>query len=175
MAKTLILYSTTDGQALRICERIQEQLEQQDNQIEMHEISEFNAEDLGNFDKVLIGASIRYGKHNKWVHKFIRENKARLEAMPTAFFTVNAVARKEEKNTPDTNPYIIKFLRKVDWAPTLKGVFSGRIIYPKYGPFDRHIIRFIMWMTKGPTDLSGTFEFTKWDKVEEFAEDFNKL
>ena len=31
------------------------------------------------------------------------------------------------------------------------------------------MIRFIMWMTKGPTDPTGTFEFTDWDAVESFG------
>ena len=33
-----------------------------------------------------------------------------LEKKQTAFFTVNVVARKKEKNKPDTNPYMKKFL-----------------------------------------------------------------
>jgi menaquinone-dependent protoporphyrinogen oxidase len=31
------------------------------------------------------------------------------------------------------------------------------------------MIRFIMWMTRGPTDPTLTIEFTDWDKVDEFA------
>ena len=31
------------------------------------------------------------------------------------------------------------------------------------------MIRFIMWMGKGPTDPTGTFEFTDWDSVEQFG------
>ena len=49
------------------------------------------------------------------------------------------------------------------------GVFAGKIVYPALGPVDRTMIRFIMWMTKGPTDPTGTYEFTDWDKVEEFG------
>ena len=31
------------------------------------------------------------------------------------------------------------------------------------------MIRFILWMTKGPTDPTLTIEFTDWDKVDEFG------
>ena len=86
-----------------------------------------------------------------------------------AFFNVNAVARKEDKNTPATNPYLIKFLKKVAWKPSLLEVFAGKISYPKYHFFDKHMIRFIMWMSKGPTDPSKVFEFTDWKKVESFG------
>jgi menaquinone-dependent protoporphyrinogen oxidase len=41
--------------------------------------------------------------------------------------------------------------------------------YQRYGPFDRHIIRFIMRLTGGPTDLHTNVEFTPWDEVRRFA------
>ena len=31
------------------------------------------------------------------------------------------------------------------------------------------MIRFIMWITKGPTDTKNTYEYTDWAKVDEFA------
>jgi menaquinone-dependent protoporphyrinogen oxidase len=31
------------------------------------------------------------------------------------------------------------------------------------------MIRFIMWITNGPTDISQSFEFTNWNDVEAFA------
>jgi menaquinone-dependent protoporphyrinogen oxidase len=48
-------------------------------------------------------------------------------------------------------------------------VFAGKIDYPSLGPMDRTMIRFIMWMTKGPTDPTQVVEFTDWEKVEEFG------
>ena len=80
------------------------------------------------------------------------------------------MARKPEKNAPETNPYLQKFLRKIDWAPQNLAVFAGKIDYPRYGFVDRTMIRFIMWMTKGPTDPTLTVEFTDWNKVDEFAQ-----
>ena len=136
----------------------------------------FNSE-LGpdTFNKVVIGASIRYGKHQPLVQAFIKRNQAVLESLPNAFFSVNVVARKPEKNTPETNPYLQKFLKKIDWQPQHLAVFAGRIDYPSLGFFDKHMIRFILWMTKGPTDPTGTFEFTDWDKVEEFGRTIARL
>ena len=80
------------------------------------------------------------------------------------------VARKPEKNTPETNPYLQKFLKKIAWQPANLAVFAGKIDYPRYGTIDRTMIRFIMWMTKGPTDPTLTVEFTDWDKVDEFGQ-----
>ena len=92
-----------------------------------------------------------------------------LEQKRSAFFSVNVVARKPEKNTPETNPYMQKFLKISNWKPDKLGVFAGKVDYPKYGFFDKYIIQFIMFITKGPTDTSKSFEFTDWSKVEDFS------
>jgi len=82
---------------------------------------------------------------------------------------VNVVARKPEKNTPESNPYLQKFLKQISWQPRYMAVFAGKINYPIYSFWDRQAIRFIMWMTKGPTDPTTVVDFTDWDKVEEFG------
>jgi menaquinone-dependent protoporphyrinogen oxidase len=49
------------------------------------------------------------------------------------------------------------------------GVFGGDLDYPRYGAMDRNIIRFIMWITGGPTDPRTQVEYTNWDEVRRFA------
>ncbi|MBT1446266.1 menaquinone-dependent protoporphyrinogen IX dehydrogenase [Shewanella sp. JM162201] len=169
--KTLILYSTVDGQTLRICERIKTHCESAGEQVTVADISAADGL-LGEADKVLVGASIRYGKHRPALFEFAAKHQQVLAGKINAFFTVNVVARKSEKNTPQTNPYMKKFLQLSAWQPQQLGVFAGKIDYPRYGLFDRSMIRFIMWMTKGPTDVTGNFEFTDWDKVDSFGADF---
>ena len=125
---------------------------------------------LDEYKTIIIGASIRYGKYRKELYKFIRKNKDYLDKKNNAFFSVNVVARKSNKNTPETNPYLIKFLKNIDWVPKKVGVFAGKIEYPKYKFFDKYAIKFIMWITKGPTNTSETYEFTDWEEVKAFAE-----
>ena len=168
MKKTAIIYSSTDGHTVKICEKIIEIIKHE-SIISLSSIEEADSLDLESFDFILIGASLRYGNHKANLFSFIKNNLESLNKKDTAFFNVNAVARKEDKNTPATNPYLIKFLKKVAWKPTLLEVFAGKISYPKYHFFDKHMIRFIMWMSKGPTDPSKVFEFTDWKKVESFG------
>lgn len=173
--QTLIIYSTIDGQTLEICRKIKMLAEQVGEQVSLVTLEQAEALSLADFDKVLIGASIRYGKHRPDLYQFVNRNHAVLDSKINGFFTVNVVARKPLKNTPETNPYMQKFLKLSLWQPQQLAVFAGKIDYPKYGLFDRTMIRFIMWMTKGPTDLKGTFEFTDWGKVEAFGTHFSKL
>ena len=151
MARTIIAYSTVG------------------HEVELAAIDDGPVIDLAAFDKIVIGASIRYGKHRPQVTELINANQSILESKPSAFFSVNVVARKPEKNTPETNPYLKKYLQQISWQPENLAVFAGKIDYPSYGFLDRLAIRFIMWMTKGPTDPSAVVEFTDWGKVDEFA------
>ena len=169
MANILIIYSTTDGHTVEICRRIIEVLEQSGHHIKLVNVTDASGMDLAPFDKIVIGASIRYGKHSPQIVEFIAKNETMLDSKPNAFFSVNVVARKPAKNQPDTNPYVKKFLKRISWKPKLVKVFAGRLDYPRYTPFDRFMIRFIMWITKGPTDPTAIIEFTDWQQVEEFA------
>lgn len=169
MANILILYSTTDGHTLKICQRIRALLEQDSHRIELRPIIDASPESLKAYDSLLIGASIRYGKHHKSVYDFIARNLAVLTTTPSAFFSVNLVARKPGKNLPDNNPYVRKFLRQIAWKPERIAIFAGKLDYPKYGFFDRWMIRLIMLITKGPTDPAAVVEYTDWNQVEDFA------
>jgi len=170
MFKFLIIYSTTDGHTKMICERIKKFLTD-GNLVELLSLEDAKKVDLSNFEKIIIGASIRYGKHSKELYKFINLNKNILDQKKGAFFSVNVVARKPEKNTAETNPYIDKFLKISKWKPNKIKVFAGKVDYPNYNFFDKYIIKFIMFITKGPTDTSQSYEFTDWSKVDDFSEE----
>lgn len=172
--KSVILYSTVDGQTLKICNKLVEVFKQQNQSVALFSIDEFT-EDISNYDKIIIGASIRYGVHNKSVIEFINNNKERLDTKKTVFFSVNLVARKPEKNKPETNPYVVKFFKTIDWKPTIVEVFAGNLDYQKYPFFDRTMIRLIMWMTKGPTDPKAKVEYTNWERVSAFGKKISKL
>ena len=172
--KTVIIYSSVDGHTFKICNRLKEVLLQNNQNVKLFSIDDFK-EDVTNYDKFIIGTSIRYGMHNKKIIDFININKIQLDSIKTAFFSVNLVARKSEKNTPDSNPYVIKFFKNVDWKPTIVEVFAGKLNYKKYPFFDRIMIQFIMQMTKGPTNTNTEIEYTNWDKVKAFGLQLIKL
>lgn len=170
MATILIIYSSTDGHTLKICRRLQCVIEQQKHHVKLVSIDDAPVTDLKPFDKIVIGASIRYGRHRPAVYEFIKNNRVTLDSKANAFFSVSIVARKPEKNKPETNPYMKKFLKNTLWHPKDLAVFAGKLDYPRYSFLDRNIIRMIMWMTKGPTQPDTVIEFTDWSEVETFAQ-----
>src|SRR5512140_537331 len=132
MAAILILYSTTDGHTLKICQRLQQVIEQGPNRVTLKSVDDDPDVDIAPFDKIVVGARIRYGKHSPQVFHFARTHLQALDAKPNAFFTVNVVARKPEKNSPQPKPYLRKFLARTPWRPKVLGVFAGRIVYRRY-------------------------------------------
>ena len=166
----LIAISTTDGHKMHIGERLRALLQARGAQVNLKRLADCSADDVAASRGVVIGASIRYGKHQPQVAEFIARHQAALEARPNALFSVNVVARKPDKDLPEGNPYLQKFLRTIAWRPKRLAVFAGRIDYPALGFADRTMIRLIMWMTKGPTDASRAWEFTDWSRVDAFGE-----
>ncbi|GIU05788.1 MULTISPECIES: menaquinone-dependent protoporphyrinogen IX dehydrogenase [unclassified Shewanella] len=173
MSKILIVYSSVHGQTRKICAYLEDKLKAVGNCVTAVNIAD--KVDLGEFDKIIIGASIRHGKHNPAVYDFIEAHQAELEQKPSSFFSVSLVARKPLKNTAETNPYMRAFFEKSPWVPDIAEVFGGNLNYPSYGAMDRNIIRFIMWITKGPTAADTNIEYTDWNKVDAYIDSIHQL
>jgi menaquinone-dependent protoporphyrinogen oxidase len=169
-----ILYSTVDGQTKKICEALANDLTHKNFDVSLYSINNFHRNILS-FEILIIGASIRYGKHNDLVTRFINENRENLKKIKTAFFSVNLVARKKGKDRPATNPYLIKFMRSIDWEPDIIDVFAGNLDYSRYGLFDRIMIKAIMKFTNGPTRTPYPLEYTNWERVRLFGEEISLL
>lgn len=117
MGRILILFSSTDGHTVKICARLQRVIEEKGHQVTVRALDDCSELDLAAFDKIVVGASIRYGKHHPRVYDFIENHLALLESKANAFFTVNIVARKPNKNLPENNPYLRKFLHQIGDLP----------------------------------------------------------
>jgi menaquinone-dependent protoporphyrinogen oxidase len=169
MPRVLIVYSSTDGHTVKICQRLRQAIEPSGAQVQVVSVADADGVDLGSYDTIVVGASIRRGRHSKAIHEFVDARADQLAAKASAFFSVNIVARKPDKNRPETNPYLRKFLERIRWQPRLLAVFAGKLDYPRYGFVDRLMIRFIMLITGGPTDPRAVVEFTDWNEVEAFG------
>jgi len=170
--KTLVLYSSVDGQTLKIINHISERIE---GEVEMFDIDKNPDIDFSQYNKVLVGASIRYGNFRKNLLNYVNTHKTQLDLLPNAFFLVCLTARKLEKSSPDNNAYMAKFDQLSLWQPRLKGVFAGALLYSRYNWWQTLLIQLIMKMTGGSTDKSQDIELTDWSRVSVFSKDFSAL
>jgi menaquinone-dependent protoporphyrinogen oxidase len=170
MKTVLVLCSSTDGQTRKICDRLRQIMQDAGDRVMLTMIEDAREVSPGDYQMAVVGARIRYGRTDARVIEYANRHAATLNAMPSAYFSVNIVARKSGKNRPETNPYVQAFLRRVAWRPHMLEVFAGKLDYPRYGVLDRMIIRFIMWLTEGPTEPDAVVEFTDWQRVEAFGQ-----
>ena len=85
MSNFLIIYSSRDGQTKKICKRIASFL---NNEISTELISLEDAKkiNLSDYEKIVIGASIRYGNYSRELFKFVDLNKNILDKKNVLFF-----------------------------------------------------------------------------------------
>ena len=93
MSGYLIVYSSTDGHTKIICDRIKNLLNSTSS-IKVLSIIDAKEQDLSKFSKIIIGASIRYGKHSKELYKFIERNKNLLNQKQNVFFFSKCSCKK---------------------------------------------------------------------------------
>ncbi|MGD9426668.1 menaquinone-dependent protoporphyrinogen IX dehydrogenase [Pantoea sp. NSTU24] len=172
--KALILYSTRDGQTRKIASSLAEVIRQH-QPCDLMNIKDAPQPVWADYDRVLIGASIRYGHFQPVVETFVKQHLQALQQRTGGFFSVNLTARKPEKRSPETNAYTRKFLASSPWQPDCCAVFAGALYYPRYRWFDRVMIQLIMRMTGGETDSTKEVEYTDWAQVRAFAQEFAQL
>ena len=173
--KILILFSTRDGQTREIASSLASELKEQAFDVDVVNLHRAEAITWADYDGVVIGASIRYGHFHSTLDSFVKKHQQALKQLPSAFYTVNLVARKPEKRTPQTNSYTRKFLLNSPWQPDRCAVFAGALCYPRYTWYDRMMIRLIMKMTGGETDTSKEVVYTDWQQVTNFAREIAQL
>ncbi len=171
----LLLYCSRDGHTKTIATHIAGLLQDAHAVCDVVDLLHANAIILSRYQRVIIGASVHYGRFNPALLTFIHHHAEQLNRMPGAFFSVNLTARKPEKCSPETNGYVRKFLKKIAWKPPLCAVFAGALRYPHYRWFDRIMIQLIMHMTGGETDRRKEVDYTNWQQVDEFSKKIIKL
>lgn len=160
VARILILYATVEGQTARIGGAIAERLASAGHHAELRDAaSGFDAA----CDAVVVGASVHYGSHPRWLRANLRRSRDALSARPAAFFSVSLSANPQ---------YAADFLRRVGWRPQLVASFAGALKYSRYGWFKRRLVQAFARMGGHSTDATRDHDYTDWRAVERFADAF---
>jgi menaquinone-dependent protoporphyrinogen oxidase len=171
MAKIYIPYSTGEGQTARIAEYIAAVVRSHGHEAETADIRHSDAAVPTGYDGVIVGASIHMGKHDKHAGEYVRNNRAALEQLPSALFSVSLAAHGD---TAEAEGYVEEFERQTGWRPARVALFGGALLYRQYGFIKRQMMKKIASGKPGQlgTDVSRDYVYTEWDGVQRFAEDF---
>ena len=166
-----LYYATRDGQARRIAEHIYRRLADGETLSPPQDVAVTRPppEQLAAASVIVLVAAVRYGRHLPEADRFLAAYRSLESPPPLALASVNLTARKPAKTTATGNAYLRKTIARHRLSPALAVAFAGRLEYRRYGWLDRQIIRFIMLLTRGPTDPDTCIEYTSWQAVDEFA------
>ena len=170
----LILFASKEGQTEKIAHFIAAAIRhhghQATTQLGEHLPKDF---DTDRFDAAIIGGSIHMGKFPGYLKSFVTEHREWLSQVPSAFFTVcMAIHSVNEKEQADARALGQNFIKKTNWQPNLMETFAGAVKYTQYGFITRKIMQHISKKEGGNTDTSQDHEYTDWDAVTDFTEQF---
>jgi menaquinone-dependent protoporphyrinogen oxidase len=171
MARILILYASVDGHTARVAQRMAERLAHSGAAVVLRAVAD--APRIDDSDAVIVGGAIRYGHHPKALESWVREHRAALEGKPNAFFSVCLSAGGPGAKPATAQGYLDAFTARTGWRPQVSASFAGALLYRRYGPLIRLIMRLIAGAAGGDTDTSRDYEYTDWEAVERFAMDLS--
>ncbi len=174
MSRILIAYATGHGQTGRIVQRLAAALSREHHTPVLFDVLLGPVPAIEGFDAVLVAAPVHYGKHHKAVVAFCAASREALMARPSAFISVSLSANRP---TPGARREVAKslahFLAATAWVPRQIFPIAGALLYTKYGPFLRRVMRFFAKMAGRDTDSTRDYEYTDWGAVDSFAREFS--
>ncbi|MDA0164959.1 hypothetical protein OM076_32110 [Solirubrobacter ginsenosidimutans] len=137
---------------------------------DLRDVASAGGLELGDYDAVVVGASIHVGHHQKQLVEWCARQASVLNAMPSAFFSVCLTAADDtEESREATSGYLADFEARTGWTPRLRATFAGALQYREYDFATRLLMRLLMKHQDHPTDASRDYDFTDWAAVDEFA------
>jgi len=171
--RILVVYATTHGHTAKIADRIAKAARGQGARVETIEIEDAGDVDPGDFDAVIVGASIHAGRHQPGLVKWATERGAALSERPSAFFSVSLTAADDDAEAKQaTDDYIRAFVTETGWEPDRTLPVGGCLQYREYDMFTRVLMMLLMKSGGHPTDTDEDHDYTDWDAVERFGREF---
>jgi menaquinone-dependent protoporphyrinogen oxidase len=174
MSRILVVYASHFGQTRKIAERVAQRLRERGHDAELRDAKDLGPDtDLLRFGGVIVGGSVHRGSYPREAIDAARAHRADLEQVPSAFFSVSmSAASIDEPSVREERSYLDRFSDETGWSPAQVESFGGALAYTRYNFFLRQLMKWIARRSGRPTDTSRDHEFTDWEQVDRFADDF---
>jgi menaquinone-dependent protoporphyrinogen oxidase len=174
MARVLVVFHTSEGQAAKIAERIASVLRELGDVVDVSDVD--SAPSPSGYDGVVVGDSIHAVKHSREMIRYLESHAATLNLVPAALYQVSLTsANSDEEHSATAHGMVEELLSRTGFDPDMVGLFAGALVYTQYGWLKRHIMRAIVKREGGDVDMSRDHDYTDWAAVERFAEDVDRL
>jgi menaquinone-dependent protoporphyrinogen oxidase len=174
MQPILVAYATTEGHTRKVAEFIAERLRIRGHRVDLVDVATATALDVSAaYQAAFIGGSVHQHKHQSPLMHFAKSNRDWLTAMPVALFSVSLAAATDDMDSRlEAQRMADEFIDESGLKPLVVRCVAGALKYTQYDYFKRLIMRMISKQRGGDTDTSKDTEYTNWDDVEAFVDEF---
>jgi menaquinone-dependent protoporphyrinogen oxidase len=171
MSRILVVYGTTDGHTSKIATFVATTLRSRGVVVDLFEASQAPAP--GGYEAIVVAASVHAGGYQRSVAKWITDMRPALAELPTAFISVClGVLQHQAAVDAELASIRQRFLTQTGWQPERTKIVAGALPYTHYGWLKRYVMRRIVRKAGGDTDTSRDFEYTDWDDLRTFVNEF---
>jgi menaquinone-dependent protoporphyrinogen oxidase len=172
MSRILVVFASSHGQTHLIADAIAGHLRGAGHGVELADAFASGLPPAEDYDAVIVGSRVHMGRHANEVVEYVVANRHALSQRPSAFFSVSMAATAHGRG-PDPEGYMETLFAASSWRPDRFAAFAGGLPYRKYSPLMRMVMKWISKRAGHTTDTSRDHEFTDWDQVMRFAQDFS--
>jgi menaquinone-dependent protoporphyrinogen oxidase len=163
MARILLLFASSYGHTRDIAWAIERELRRRGHGVDLVD-SRLAAPNPGEYDMVVIGSRIEFGRHARAIRRYVERHAGELARVPAAFFSVSMSAAGRHPTT-----YAEQFMDQTGWHPARWASFAGGLAYRQYNPLLRFVMKRIARKAGQTTDTSRDHDFTDWGAVRRFG------
>lgn len=173
-ARLLVLYGTTEGHSAKVAAWLGEALRAEGLAVDVSDAADAQP-DAEAFDGALVVASVHAGGYRSEVVDWTRRHARALNAMPSAFVSVSlGVLQDDPKVQQESQQIRERFLERTGWAPSTTLPVAGALMYSRYNPLKRLMMKRIAAQAGGDTDTGRDYDYTDWKALTSFARSFAK-
>lgn len=174
--RVLVGYVSKDGHTREVAETVGEVMGEMGHMVDVVDVADLPAGfSMKRYEAAVLGAPVRLGKHPKVMRRFASKHRDALEGIPSAFFSCSLVSAHEGEEARRTERELVEgFVNQTGWHPDQIGIFAGALLYRRYNPIMRAVMRAVVRSAGGETDTSRDYDYTRWEDVEAFANEFSR-
>ena len=138
--RVLVAYASKSGTTEEIARAIGEVLTDRGHSVDVRRVEDIT--NPSNYDAVLVGSAVRFGRWLGPAARFVKKHRQALVGVPTAFFTVHALATEAtDANRAKREAYLASIRKHV--KPNREAFFGGQIDNARLGFAERVIAKVV--------------------------------
>jgi len=170
----LVVYGTTEGQTRKIAEFIADALKARGVEVELVDSDAERAALVQPvYAAAIVCGSLHQHKYQAPLVRFVKDNSSWLAGVPAAFIAVSLTAvLQDDQSREELREIAGAFFRETGWTPAITRHVAGALRYTQYDFLKRLVMKLLAKQHGGETDTSCDHEYTDWDDLTRFVEEF---